>query len=156
MKTVYGSTKTYTHAQGLSVAFRQWRAESHCRFIHGYAIQVELSFEASQLDERNWVQDFGGLKEIKQWLEGTFDHKLVVAADDPELKTFEILSMQGLAQLVVLEEGVGCEMFAEHIFKHVSNWLWQEQDRTAIPRVRLVKCEVREHGGNSAYIRTDK
>lgn len=34
------------------------------------------------------VVDFGGLKELRAILEGTFDHKTVVAADDPELAWF--------------------------------------------------------------------
>lgn len=32
---LYQSTKTYGHDRGFSCAFRQWRADSHCRLIHG-------------------------------------------------------------------------------------------------------------------------
>ena len=35
---IHRATKTYGHDLGLSVAFRQWRADSHCRYLHGYAI----------------------------------------------------------------------------------------------------------------------
>ena len=35
---MYRSSKTYGHEIGLSAAFRQWRAQSHCRLIHGYAL----------------------------------------------------------------------------------------------------------------------
>ena len=35
------STKTYGHDLGLSAAFRQWRAESHCRLIHGLHEVIE-------------------------------------------------------------------------------------------------------------------
>ena len=86
----YYSTKTYDHNEGLSCAFRQWKAtHSHCRWIHGYALAVKFTFGAHKLDDRNWVQDFGGLKDIKQWLKQMFDHTLCISEDDPELDKFK-------------------------------------------------------------------
>ena len=32
-------------------------------FVHGYSLGFKLVFECDSLDERNWVMDFGGLKE---------------------------------------------------------------------------------------------
>ena len=61
------SGKTYSHATGHSCAFRQWRADSHCNLIHGYALQFELKF-GGELDERNWVIDFGDLGKLKDFL----------------------------------------------------------------------------------------
>src|SRR4051812_23270084 len=66
---VYGSTKTYAANVGLSAAFRQHPADSHCNQLHGYALEVSACFEADSLDHRNWVIDFGGLKDFKRWLE---------------------------------------------------------------------------------------
>ena len=76
------SGKTYTHATGHSCAFRQHRADTHCNLIHGYALQFELQFGSSNLDFRNWVVDFGGLKDLKAWLKYMFDHTYLVADDD--------------------------------------------------------------------------
>ena len=45
------SGKTYGHNTGHSCAFRQWRADSHCNLIHGYALQFELEFGSDGLDE---------------------------------------------------------------------------------------------------------
>ena len=70
----YYSTKTYDHNEGLSCAFRQWRADSHCNLIHGYALGFEITFEAEELDDRNWVIDFGDLGVLKKWLKEMFDH----------------------------------------------------------------------------------
>jgi len=140
------STKTYEHSEGISACFRQWRAShSHCRFLHGYALSFKLTFAAFELDERGWVMDFGGLKEIKAWLKDTFDHKTVVAADDPELDSFRALDDAGMIQLVILDDGVGCERFARHVYDYVTQWLAENN-----PRVRVVEVECREHGGNSA------
>ena len=139
----YYSTKTYDHNEGLSCAFRQWRAkDSHCRWIHGYALAVKFTFGCKELDDRNWVQDFGGLKEIKQWLKHTFDHTLCIAEDDPELETFKGLEDLDLVDLRIMP-AVGCEKFAEYIYNHVSKIV--DEDRKWLEAV-----EVREHGANSA------
>ncbi|MGL5734709.1 MAG: 6-pyruvoyl trahydropterin synthase family protein [Beijerinckiaceae bacterium] len=142
----HGSSKTYGHDIGLSACFRQHRAKSHCRFLHGYALAVHLEFEAEELDENNWVVDFGALKSFKQQLEATFDHKLLIAHDDPELRVFEDLEARGLAQVVIVEH-VGCEAFAELVFFMAEEWI---EANGYTPRVRMKKVTVREHGANSA------
>lgn len=144
----YQSTKTYTHSVGLSCCFRQWKAESHCRFLHGYALEVKFTFEAPQLDVRNWVVDFGSMKSLKGWLEDTFDHKLVVAEDDPWLGEFKALAENGLAELRILP-AVGCEQFANAIWQYTDTWL---NDNGYAPRCVIREVEVREHQGNSAKV----
>lgn len=144
------STKTYNHNIGLSCAFRQWRAKhSHCRFMHGYALSVRINFKG-QLNDRNWVYDFGDLKFVKQFLQDTFDHKTVIAEDDPELETFKELDEKGLIQLVVIPH-VGCEKFAEYICKNIAPQIEVNSNE----RVKLISVEVREHSGNSAIYIND-
>lgn len=147
MKT-FQSTKTYGHDLGLSVAFRQWRADSHCQFLHGYALAIKLTFECSELDERNWVVDFGGLKTIKEMLVNTFDHKTVIAEDDPELEWFQQGDIDRVLDLVVIPD-TGCEKFAEYIFGFVNQWLAGAGYK---PRCWLASVEVKEHGANSALV----
>lgn len=142
----YRSTKTFGHDVGLSAAFRQWRADSHCRFIHGYALAFRFEFESDELDSRNWVVDFGGLKGLRGMLEDTFDHKMLVAQDDPEIEWFREAQRRGIAEIVEVEAG-GCEKFAELVYECTEQWL---RDAGFAPRCRLVSVEVREHGANSA------
>lgn len=150
--SMHSSTKTYGHEVGLSCAFRQWRAKSHCSLIHGYAIAVRFEFKAAHLDETNWVVDFGGLKSLKSWLEDTFDHTLLVAQDDPHLATLQDLDTKGIAKVVVVD-AVGCEKFAQLIFNRADAWLEEQGYK---PRVHLALVEVKEHGANSAiYYRSD-
>lgn len=146
------STKTYGYDLGLSACFRQWRATSHCRFLHGYALAVRLEFEADELDKRNWVVDFGSLKGFKRWLEDMFDHKLLVAYDDPMRPALTALIGQDVAE-IVLVEATGCEAFAKMIFEQGETWL---QVTGYAPRVRMRLVEVREHGANSAIYMEDK
>jgi len=162
----YRSTKTYGHELGLSACFRQHRAtHSHCSMLHGYALAFTFTFEADTLDDRNWVQDFGGLKELKQKLQRTFDHKLVVAEDDP--KVHEICRLDGYVADVLVLPAVGCEAFAKQAYdmacevirdankaevarlqsEHKPGTQWPTAGRQ---RVRVVSVECREHGANSA------
>ena len=142
----YISTKTFGHDVGLSACFRQWRAESHCRHLHGYALAVRFEFEANVLDVRNWVVDFGSLKSLRGWLEDTFDHTLLVAEDDP-LKD-ELCGLAGLDLCrAVVVPATGCEAFAELIYGATQVWL---KDNGYAPRCRLRSVTVSEHGANSA------
>lgn len=148
---IYRSGKTYTHNTGLSCAFRQWRAESHCRFIHGYALQVEVTFESTELDDHNWVVDFGDLKLLKGEIEHNYDHKLLVARDDPHIKMFKALDSAGAADVRYMDE-VGCEAFAEEIFRLAEECLLVKHYKH---EVKVISVVVREHASNWAGVFLD-
>lgn len=152
----YQSTKRYGHEQGLSATFRQHRALSHCNLLHGYALAFTLIFEAEALDGRNWVVDFGALKAVKQGLVDGFDHKTVIAADDPLLPDFQRLAVAGGIDLAVVPD-VGCEAFARSVYAWVASWLelhylpsLKEAGIKPPHNLKLVSCECAEHGANSA------
>lgn len=165
------STKTYGNDRGLSCCFRQWRStHSHCSLLHGYSIGVKVIFECDSLDERNWVMDFGGLKEFKNWLEYMFDHTLVVAEDDPHLAFFKQMSNIGIIpsgtgdiknltpyeRMAVCDlrivPGVGCERFAELAYKELICMIegWRANGTLLNKTVKVKSVEVFEHAGNSA------
>ena len=129
-----------------STAFRQWRADSHCKLIHGYRLQCKLWFTAEELDDKNWIYDFGGCKEIKNLLEKQYDHTTVVAADDPELDTFKLMSEKGMIDLRIADKGVGIERTAEWVYENANKFVTEQTNN----RVRVIKVEVWEHEGNSA------
>ena len=143
--TKYYSTKTYGHNIGLSAVFRQPLAHSHCKFLHGYSLQFKFVFGCEELDERNWVVDFGGLKPLKKWLEDSFDHKVVVDREDPMLYKLSELESCGLAELTLFD-GVGVEKFAEHAHKFADQLVREMTDN----RCYCVSAECAEHGSNSA------
>ena len=147
----YYSTKTYDHNEGLSCAFRQWRAkDSHCKWIHGYAIAVTLKFGCNDLDNKNWAVDFGGLKPLKKWLEDHFDHKTALDINDPHLEKFKELEALDLMSIVTFD-GVGAEKFAEHAFNFADKLIREKTNN----RCYVESVECAEHGANSAiYSRT--
>jgi len=140
----YQVIKTYGHEQGLSCVFRQHRADSHCNQLHGYALAFSITFETEELDARNWVIDFGSLKPIKEWLHDMFDHKLLLAADDPSFEELFHLGALRLATINVVPK-IGCEAFAHMVWSRVTQWL-----ALANPKVQCVCVRVSEHQGNSA------
>lgn len=142
----YYSTKTYGHNIGLSAVFRQPNAEhSHCHLLHGYSLSFKFTFGCDTLDDKNWAVDFGGLKELKQWLENSFDHKVCLDETDPYVEEFQRLEDLGLAELRYYP-GVGAEKFAEHAFKYADTLIRNKSDN----RCYCVRVECAEHGANSA------
>jgi 6-pyruvoyltetrahydropterin/6-carboxytetrahydropterin synthase len=147
----FKSTKLF---DGYSACFRQWRAEgTHCKFLHGYAVSFKVTFEGD-LDERNWVFDFGGMKRAKTKIQGKapkeffdwlLDHTTIVASDDPALSQFQQLDKQGIIQLRILPQ-VGCERFAQYLFNEINKFLLVETDG----RVKATSVEVFENQRNSA------
>jgi len=151
MKTKFQSTKAF---DGFSTVFRQWRADgTHCQFLHGYGISFKITFEG-ELDERNWVWDFGGMKRAKgtidgmnpkAWMDYMFDHTVIMAGDDPYLELFEDMDKSKLIQLRVIP-ATGAEQFAKYIYNKVNEFILEETNN----RVRVTQVEFKEHNKNSA------
>jgi 6-pyruvoyltetrahydropterin/6-carboxytetrahydropterin synthase len=147
----FQSTKLF---DGFSCVFRQWKAEgTHCRFLHGYGVSFRVWFEG-ELDERNWVWDFGGMKRAKctidgknpkEWMDYMFDHTTIVATDDPGIGGFRTMNDLGIIQLRELE-AVGAEQFSKYIFEKLNTFVQEETDG----RVSVVRVEFMEHAKNTA------
>ena len=147
----YSSTKLF---DGYSTCFRQWKAEdTHCKFLHGYAVSFRVWFEG-ELDHRNWVWDFGGMKRAKNQIEGMspkdyfawlLDHTTIVAQDDVYMEQFKKMDQDGIIQLRIVP-ATGAEKFAEHLYVKINEFLKIETQN----RVKVIKVEVYENEKNSA------
>jgi len=148
---VFQATKLF---DGFSTCFRQWKAETtHCKYLHGYGVSFRVWFEGN-LDERNWVWDFGGMKRSKGTIDGKspkdyfdwlLDHTVVVAEDDPFLEDFKKMDKVGIAQVRIIP-AVGAEKFAEFLYKKINKFVQEETDY----RVKVARIEFYEHNKNSA------
>jgi 6-pyruvoyltetrahydropterin/6-carboxytetrahydropterin synthase len=147
----FQSTKLF---DGFSTVFRQWKAEgTHCRFLHGYGVSFRVWFEG-ELDERNWVWDFGGMKRAnntidgmnpKAWMDYMFDHTTIVATDDPGIGGFRTMNELGIIQLREIE-AVGAEQFAKYIYEKLNKFVQEETNS----RVSVVRVEFMEHNKNTS------
>ncbi len=156
----YVSTKTFDN---YSVAIRQWRAQhSHCQLLHGYGMYFKVWFASNepdienQLDDMNWIVDFGGFKEaprgngLKAWMDYMFDHTLLIEKDDPYLDFFRSAEMEGLCHLRVMDK-MGCENLAKLVFDKFNDVL----SKTDAGRCKVIKVECFEHEKNSAIFQED-
>jgi len=147
----FRSTKVF---DGYSTVFRQWKAEgTHCRFLHGYGVSLRVWFEG-ELDERNWVWDFGGMKRAKntidgknpkEWMDYMFDHTTIIAEDDPGLGGFQTMDQLGIIQLRIIP-AVGAEQFAKYVFEKLNTFVQEETSG----RVSVMRVEFMEHAKNTA------
>lgn len=143
----YISTKTYK--QIAPVAYRQWRADSHCKFIHGYSLSFYFEFECDTLDARNWCMDFGGLKPLKDFLEDKFDHCLLLATDDPHYADIKKLGELKLAKITEVEK-TGCEGIADFLYKYVNGVFLPNYGTSEAERIWCCKVQVSETDANMA------
>lgn len=146
----YQSTKLFDN---FSVAIRQHKAaHSHCNQNHGYSFEFKVWFESieneedKQLDEMNWIVDFGIFSRngLKDWLNSMFDHTTLIEKDDPQLESFRYLQELGLCKLVVMER-MGAESMAKLVFDKFNDVF----SKTEGGRVKVVKVECFENKKNS-------
>jgi len=152
---MYLSTKLF---ENYSVAIRQWKAaHSHCELLHGYALKFKVWFASNesdidkQLDEMNWIVDFGGFKDppigngLKDWMNYMWDHTTLIQADDPYRSYFEALQVEGLAKVHFLEK-MGAESCAKLVYDKFNDVL----SKTDAARCKVIKVECFETDKNSA------
>ena len=141
---------SYKKFDGFSTCFRQAKADSHCKYLHGYSLEFHCYF-AGDLDKCNWVVDFGSFKDFKEKLKYWFDHTTVIDKDDVHKNTFKELQDKGLIQLRIMN-GVGCEKFAEFVGKELQQYLIETQGS----RIKLEKVLCFEHSKNMASYTPDE
>ena len=153
---MFQSTKVF---DGFSCCFRQWKAETtHCKYLHGYGVSFKVKFEG-ELDHRNWVWDFGGMKRAKtkidgmspkEWMDHMFDHTMIIAEDDPFIDSLKLMDNAGAAQVRIIP-ATGAEKFAEYIYNNINPFVLEETNN----RVRVTKVKFMEHNKNAAYYIAD-
>lgn len=151
----FASTKIFDN---YSVSIRQWKAQhSHCQLLHGYALEFKIWFTSieedidKQLDEMNWIVDFGGFKTppagngLKDWMDHMFDHTLLIEKDDPYVDVFEQLGQMKLAKVHIMEK-MGAESLAKLVFEKMNDVL----SKTNGGRCKVIRVECNENKKNSA------
>jgi 6-pyruvoyltetrahydropterin/6-carboxytetrahydropterin synthase len=151
----YLSAKKFTN---FSVALRQWKAQhSHCQLLHGYAFEIKVWFASNkpdiedQLDEMNWIVDYGGFKKppqgngLREWLDDMFDHTTLIEQDDPYLDFFQSAAMEGLMKLQVMDK-MGAESIAKLVYDKFNDVL----SKTDAGRCKVIKVECFENDNNSS------
>ena len=148
---VYKYVSTKEMVDDFPVAYKQWKADTHCNLNHGYSFTFKFFFGANELDKRGWVVDYGGFKELKEILKDQFDHKTLIAADDPDLEAYKELDQKGFMKLTVLP-AMGCELIADMLYKYINGvYIPEMWGPGEAERVWCFRVEVRETQSNMAW-----
>jgi 6-pyruvoyltetrahydropterin/6-carboxytetrahydropterin synthase len=135
----------------ISTGHRQWRDKGHCKWAHGYGRYVKFTFACKTLDERMWCMDFGDLKWVKKWLEDQWDHRMLIASDDPYLKLFKELHEMDAISMNVMDVtkgwGPGIEASCKFVFDNINPKIQELTNN----RVWIDTVEIYEHEFNSAF-----
>ena len=130
---------------------------SHCQLLHGYAFKFKVWFASNednidkQLDDMNWIVDFGGFKSqpqgngLKDWMNNMWDHTTLIQKDDPYVDLFQQMEQMGLCKLHLLDK-LGAESCAKLVFDKFNEVL----SKTDAGRCKIIKVECFENDKNSA------
>ncbi len=127
---------------GYPCCHRQYKDDGHCRWLHGYDRWVEITW-AGERDDKGWVVNFAGLKEIKDALEHQFDHTTLVASDDPCLAIFKELQLMDAISLRVMDPTM--EGMAKWVAELCITWT----EKNA-PKARVIEVACWENEKNAA------
>jgi 6-pyruvoyltetrahydropterin/6-carboxytetrahydropterin synthase len=132
----------------ISTGHRQWKHDGHCSYVHGYGRIVEITFQSKELDCRGWVMDFGNLKEVKNWFDEEWDHRVLLAYNDPLLNEFKYLADLGGIDINILPKkyGPGIEQSCKYVFDETTPII----KRLTSNRVWISKVKIFEHENNWA------
>jgi len=132
----------------ISTGHRQWRHDGHCSYVHGYGRFVEITFGSYKLDDRGWVMDFGDLKDVKKWLDQEWDHRVLLAHDDPLINDFKKLHKLGGININIMSSnyGPGIEDSCKYVYDNISNIISIKTKN----EVWIDKVKIYEHENNWA------
>jgi 6-pyruvoyltetrahydropterin/6-carboxytetrahydropterin synthase len=122
-----------------SAGHRVHEHESKCAHLHGHNYRVHFVCEPegeNGLDPIGRVIDFGVVKELLcEWLERTWDHKMLLSTLDPLLSTVRDLDPYGV---VAVPFNPTAENMARYLVEVIG------PDKLRGTGVRLVSCRIEE------------
>ena len=146
----------------ISTSHRNWMAATNsnrdsvkCSVCHGYSRYIQFTF-AGELDQHQWIYDFGDAKFIKQWLDDNWDHKTLVSENDPKLDKLKQAELDGLLYLTIIPSindwGPGIEGSCKWVYDSLISTVLEKTDN----RIWIAKVEIWEHENNSAFYVPDE
>lgn len=103
-----------------------------CQYLHGHNGKVEVELEREKLDDRGMVVDFSEIKSaIKDWIDRTLDHTMLLRKDDPLIP----LLKEKKERFYVMEDNPTAESIARLIFDYTRS------QKLPVTRVTLWETE---------------
>lgn len=90
--------------------------EGKCRHLHGHNGKLLITLEASRLDARGMVLDFGEVKNaISRWIDEELDHRMILRRDDPAVGPLAAIG----EPLVLFDQNPTAENLARWVFEQI-------------------------------------
>lgn len=107
----------------ISTGHRNWQESGKCAWTHGHGRIVEITFGASELDNRGTSVSNNDLGVIENWLKNEWDHRILIAHDDPLLPEFNALHELGGINLNIMHSpyGPSVEQSSTYVFDKVDH-----------------------------------
>ena len=96
--------------------------------------------------------DFGDLRDVKSWIESEWDHRTLIAADDPVIPELKALEKVGGINLNILPKGYlpGIEESCRYLYDRLNPVIQRKTNN----RVEITRVEIWETEKNQAeYVR---
>ena len=88
--------------------------DGKCRHLHGHNGRLEVDVESDYLDDLGMVVDFGEVRDVvKEWIDSTIDHRMILSDRDPLLATLRDAG----EPLFVMSENPTAENIAKVVFE---------------------------------------
>lgn len=127
---------TASRYHDFSAGHRVHGHESKCAHLHGHNYRVHFTVTADTLDSIGRVMDFSAIKEhLCEWLERTWDHKMIMWESDPLTAELHKLDPQGVA---VVPFNPTAEAMAQYLVETIAPAALKGTG------VRLVRCSIDE------------
>lgn len=98
----------------VEMAHRLYEPEGKCQQVHGHSWWVNLAIKG-EVDETGMVAEFGAVKkEFRGYLDGRYDHKTIIANEDPLMHDLVDIGFPGLE---VVHYNPTTENFARDIYE---------------------------------------
>ena len=66
--------------------------QGKCRHLHGHNGKAVVTLEATSLDDRGMVLDFGDIKDVLAgWIDKNLDHRMILSCEDPAVQVLQQL-----------------------------------------------------------------
>lgn len=128
--------RTFSAAHRLNKGY-----EGKCKHLHGHSYSGSVTFAAPNLDQYDFVIDFGDIKSLfDDWVQQHWDHVTLVSEMDQSLLTF-LQDEQQDYFVIPGQRNTTTEALAEFLFNKFTDIL---KSQSAFAELRLVSVTVAE------------
>ena len=115
-----------------------------CRNIHGHSGKIIATFEGPVDEETGMIVDFYYIKQIFEYIDNLFDHKLLISENDIEL--INVIPTLPSGSVTVLPISVtSCECPAKYLLKIINMYICETLiKRYKLPLFRCIKIQFWE------------